>query len=73
MNEYKQCKLSLNTTSGVRKTTSWLPLKFAKKGRMLRLKNSETNIWTDGWKVTKVYALRLKEDEVKSQADAYMH
>ena len=73
MDDYKQCRLSLNTKDGVKKITSWLPLQFAKKGRILKLKNSETGKWETGWEVKKVYSLRLKEQEVKTQAEAYKH
>ena len=42
-----QCRLKKGNTE----TVSWIPTKFAKKGKYLKLKNNRTNEWEDGWQV----------------------
>lgn len=58
---YAQCIL----TKGTKKTTSWLPMKFAKTGKVLKLKDDGT--WDDGWTVTEVGTIQdfsyVKEKE----------
>jgi len=48
--------------------TSWIPEKFAKVGKYLKLKN-EDDTWTDGWKVLEVGDRKdAKAVEVAQQA-----
>lgn len=46
-NEYRQCNLKNGNTY----CTSWLPVKFAVKGKIVKLKQSDGS-WWDGWEVT---------------------
>ena len=69
--DYKQCKLARKTEQGKVETTSWLPLQFAKKSKVLKLQDRDSKEWTDGWVVKKVYAIRLKEEEVLKREDDY--
>jgi len=45
---YKQCVLHLKKGKGFIKETAWIPLKFAKKGRILKIRD------IDGWSVVSV-------------------
>ena len=44
--------------------TSWVPEKFAKQGKYLKLKED------DGWKVVEVYA-KLPEEQIKNYSHDY--
>jgi len=67
MSDYfmNQCQLQ----KGQSKTTSWIPSKFAIKGKFVKLKNKQ-NEWVNGWKVmfvfqppvSSVYVLDRSED-----------
>ena len=48
---YRQCKLK----SGTKETVTWLPEKFAQKGRGVSLKKDD-GTWDDGWAVVEVGA-----------------
>jgi len=48
---YLQCEISKNT----KKTVTWLPDKYAKKGSFIKIKTEEGD-WINGWKVTSVYS-----------------
>lgn len=43
---YCQCRLR----NGTKETTSYIPVKFAKQGDFLQLKDEDGN-WEDGWEV----------------------
>lgn len=45
-----QVRLEKKTVGGVRWQVSWIPLKFAKTGMILKLKEGDK--WDDGWVVT---------------------
>lgn len=51
---YKQCKL----TRGDTVTHSWLPEKFAKKGKVVKIRDRDAD-WSDGWTVERVGTMRL--------------
>lgn len=57
---FRQCKLQKDN----RVLVSWIPDKFAKIGKLLRLKED------DGWKVIEVYD-SMSEDRVKAYSRAY--
>ena len=48
---------------------SWLPEKFAKKGRIVELKTEHG--WDDGWEVIQVFDGRVKAAEMKKRQDDY--
>ena len=50
--------------------TSWIPTKYAKKGRFLRLR--EGNAWENGWEVVETYATQLTKD-VQASSQDYRH
>ena len=52
-NYYKQCILSKPTPKGKLMEVAWIPVEFAKKGKILKLKQ-EDGEWTDGWIVEDV-------------------
>ena len=52
-------------------TTSWLPEKFAVKGKFVELKNRNTGEWVNGWQVISVGDKRLPEDQVTERSQDY--
>lgn len=48
---YKQCKLK----KGNLHTTTYLPIEFAIKGRVVKIRPDAQSEWQDGWKVDVVY------------------
>lgn len=61
---YTQCKLRKDNTY----QTSWIPSNFAQVGKVVKLRDEETGIWTDGWIVEATYSSRTwKEVNVASQ------
>jgi hypothetical protein len=68
---YCQCKL----TKGPFRTTSWIPQKYAKKGKYVKLKREDaTGIrkWDNGWLVVEVGS-KMKEEEVMVRSQDYKH
>lgn len=61
-----QCKLQ----NGNKISYSWIPKKFAVKGKYLKLK--ENGEWSDGWQVIEVWATRSAE-EVQARRDDYLY
>ena len=49
MRYYRQCELKKQNAT----TISWIPERYAKLGKYLKLKNDD--VWEDGWLVNKVY------------------
>ncbi len=61
--KYKQCYLSkANSSSQLISQVSWIPVKYAVAGSILKLK--ENDVWEDGWVVMEVGPDILTEDEV---------
>ena len=58
---YKQCKLKRENTT----TTSWIPVKFAKVGKCVKLKDE------DGWIVEEVGSLARPYDDVSERSQDY--
>ncbi len=54
---YRQCNLKKNNSY----QTSWLPEKFAVVGKVVKLRNDETDEWDNGWVVTAAGENRLPE------------
>ncbi len=46
---YLMCELSRKVDGGIQNQVSWIPEKFAVKGKYLKLK--EDTVWIDGWLV----------------------
>jgi len=68
----RQCTLEKRAEYGRRVTVSWIPERFAKKGRYVKLK-SEDGGWTDGWKVTLVGARRSAREVHERARDHERH
>lgn len=49
---HTQCRLQRGNSF----TVTWLPSKFAIKGKIVKLKESKVGVWIDGWSVTDVWA-----------------
>jgi len=60
--KFYQCTMERKDGEVRQVLTSWLPHKFAKKGKVLKLKCRETGEWTDGWLV-KVVNKQMPLDE----------
>ena len=54
---YRQCKLQ----HADKEQTTWIPEKYAKKGKVVRLR--EKGVWIDGWVVMSVGARASKEQQ----------
>lgn len=65
---YTQCKLKKENTY----QTSWIPSEFAKVGKILKLKDEDTGVWTDGWVVEAAYNTRSWQ-EVNKASQQYKH
>jgi len=65
--EMKQCKLRRGDVI----TTTWIPIKFAIKGKFLKLKDE--GIWTNGWQVISVYGPTKLYSDVKERSQEYKH
>lgn len=50
---------------------TWIPLQFAKKGKLLELK--EEDGWNNGWVVNKVYPAKLTDKELELTSRSYRH
>jgi hypothetical protein len=66
---YRQCVLCKEGTKFIR---SWIPEKFAKINKCVKLKKKDGN-WEDGWIVTEVTANRQTEEFVLSHRDDYRY
>lgn len=62
---YQQCIL----VKGSRVTTTWIPVKFAEKGKILSLKMEEG--WEDGWHVMTQFGTKLTKNELDTKAEQY--
>ena len=68
---YKQCMMERKIGDKTEKTTSWIPEKFAVKGKVIKLENRETGEQTDGWEVTMVGYRRKESKEVIERSQDY--
>lgn len=60
--EFTQCDL----VNGDRKQTSWIPKKFAKVGKVLRLRTGD--VWEEGWRVEATHGI-CNEDHLPDAHD----
>lgn len=67
MTYFRQCELH----RGPVRTCSWLPERYAKRGRYLKLKTGDQ--WQDGWRVAAVGSWRMAEAEVIERSQDYKH
>ncbi len=62
---YRQCLIA----KGTRHRTTWLPEKFAKQGKLLKIKLDDG--WDDGWVVVLAFETRMVESEVSERSQDY--
>ena len=55
---YKQCRLVKRTDESVTELVSWIPEKFAVKGKYIKLKGAD-DAWEDGWLVRSVGKMEI--------------
>jgi hypothetical protein len=68
----KQCTMERKTSEGGRSVlTSWIPDKFAFKGRVLKLKDRATGHWKDGWVVVSVNPHKKLQKEITERSQDY--
>lgn len=69
----KQCRLvRKHDDQAIDVLVSWIPDKFAKKGKLLKLKQNDGR-WEQGWVVDHVYSQCMLYDEVKERSQDYKH
>lgn len=67
---YVQCRLKREVRRGIfQSMVSWLPDKFAAKGRILRLKNRGE--WEDGWQVMETWS-KCEAEKVEARERDYL-
>lgn len=52
--KYCQCKLVRKIANGDSIITSYIPQKYAKIGKTIKLRDDMVNVWTEGWVVESV-------------------
>jgi hypothetical protein len=65
---YRQCRLVKQMRNGEMIQTSYIPAEFARRGRVVKLRNEDT--WDDGWEV-RVVGDALTEDELTALSHAH--
>lgn len=68
---FRQCSLDLPLKNGVKRTVSWIPEKYAIKGKIIQLKKRETDEWENGWVVVMVGTIRLTQDQVTERSQDF--
>jgi hypothetical protein len=48
---YRQCLLVKKVPDGVMQQVSWIPEPYCKEGKVLKLREEGSDVWTDGWVV----------------------
>lgn len=67
----RQCVLSKKTAAGMSETVTWLPEKFAIKGKVVKLREDADSVWDDGWVVKSVGPQRKESKEVNERSRDY--
>ncbi len=65
---YRQCYL----VRGVSRQVSWIPEKYAKMNKTIRVKDEDGN-WDNGWVVQHVGRVRLEHDQVMECSRAFRY
>ena len=69
--KFYQCTMEKNEGEVKSFLTSWIPEKFANKGRVLELKCRETGTWSNGWIVKSVGSFQRDKTEVIQRSQDY--
>lgn len=67
----RMCKLSKNDNGVNRISVCWIPEKYAKVGKTIRIKGVISGEWEDGWLVETVSKNRKRYREVYERANDY--
>jgi hypothetical protein len=70
--KYFQCLLVKNDNNITIKTVAWIPEKYAKKNKLIRLLSPEDE-WSDGWKVVQVYPNSHDEEYIKEHEREFIY
>ncbi|MBD3406186.1 MAG: hypothetical protein GF411_08755 [Candidatus Lokiarchaeota archaeon] len=68
---YKQCLMVRVLEDKKEILTSWIPEKYAIRGKVIKLQNRESKEWTDGWEIILVGTRRREEKEVIERGQDY--
>ena len=69
---YRQCCLVRKVEGEERVMVSFLPDKFSVEGKWVDIKNTETGVWSNGWKVKSAFSVTSAED-VEKLSGLYRH
>ena len=70
---YVQCSLALRLgPQQDRWTTSWIPERYAVKGKFLKLKDRESGEWEDGWEVVECWT-KQRAELVEARERSFLH
>lgn len=64
---YVQCYMRCAINYGHKIDVAWIPEKFAKKGKWLKIK--QDGVWEDGWQVMAVFSKKRASDVERSERD----
>ncbi len=51
-NMYSQCRLEREVEGGVMKQVAWIPAEYGVVGKVVKIRDRQTNEWENGWRVT---------------------
>jgi len=71
MTYHKQCMMKRKVDNKTAFLTSWIPEKFAIKGKVIKLEERETGKITDGWEIVMVGSKRKESKEVIERSQDY--
>lgn len=69
--KYSQCVCIRTTELGEHRIVTYLPVKYAESGNVLKLKFNDT--WVDGWKVVQVGASHEESDILNTHSAVRLH
>ena len=72
MERYRQCTLERPTVNGVARLVSWIPEKFARPGRFVKLKKADQS-WENGWIVCQASSVSKARDQVILDRNGHRH
>lgn len=72
--QYCQCNLRKQITASEQKeTTAYIPAKFARVGKVVRIRTEDDRQWSDGWEVMTVGASVWSDDLPDSHSAIKSH
>lgn len=67
----RQCILVKYERGNKRMHVTWIPEKYAKKNKYVRVRNLWTKEWEDNWCVSKVFEGRKRQHEITERQNDY--